>query len=190
MTLDFSCQVVEAGSQVPKALEELLLLHARPVDPGAADGRFQVDVRAMERAVEGLLREANLEKAYTVVLLNPRTPEGWKSYGYRPGFSREEALRLRGERDLLHASHELKMGSAFFKGHAPSPPPGDPSAERGLSRHHKFEKLMKAEEQKMYQTFGHISVGGLRACFYNSLPDSAVESFFAFMEEFRSKYDV
>ena len=146
VTLDFSCQVVEAGSQVPKALEELLLLHARPVDPGAADGRFQVDVRAMERAVEGLLREANLEKAYTVVLLNPRTPEGWKSYGYRPGFSREEALRLRGERDLLHASHELKMGSAFFKGHAPSPPPGDPSAERGLSRHHKFEKLdLKAE---------------------------------------------
>ena len=146
VTLDFSCQVVEAGSQVPKALEELLLLHARPVDPGAADGRFQVDVRAMERAVEGLLREANLEKAYTVVLLNPRTPEGWKSYGYRPGFSREEALRLRGERALLHASHELKMGSAFFKGHAPSPPPGDPSAERGLSRHNKFEKLdLKAE---------------------------------------------
>ena len=50
--------------------------------------------------------------------------------------------------------------------------------------------VKKAEEQKMYQTFGHISVGGLRACFYNSLPDSAVESFFAFMEEFRSKYDV
>lgn len=50
----------------------------------------------------------------------------------------------------------------------------------------KFTKL--AMEQELDQVFGHPVAGGLRACVYNSLPESSAEKLLNFMDEFRAAH--
>jgi len=53
-----------------------------------------------------------------------------------------------------------------------------------------LEKLFIAEAERcnLWQLAGHHSVGGLRVCIYNSVPDCAVEMLCNFMASFRKKY--
>jgi len=53
-----------------------------------------------------------------------------------------------------------------------------------------LEKLFvkEAERCNLWQLAGHHTVGGLRVCIYNSVPDSAVETMGSFMRMFREKY--
>mmetsp|Transcript_9315 Transcript_9315/g.23109 ORF Transcript_9315/g.23109 Transcript_9315/m.23109 type:complete len:429 (-) Transcript_9315:439-1725(-) len=46
----------------------------------------------------------------------------------------------------------------------------------------------EAEKCSLKQLAGHHTVGGLRVCIYNSVPDCAVECLVEFMEIFRKKY--
>ncbi|KAK9824500.1 hypothetical protein WJX72_010880 [[Myrmecia] bisecta] len=48
--------------------------------------------------------------------------------------------------------------------------------------------LKESTEAGLYQLFGHPSVGGLRVCIYNGLPDAALEAFLQFLQDFQKRY--
>ena len=48
--------------------------------------------------------------------------------------------------------------------------------------------IEEAEKCNLWQLAGHHSVGGLRVCIYNSVPDCAVECLTTFMKNFQEKY--
>lgn len=47
----------------------------------------------------------------------------------------------------------------------------------------------EAQQAGLHQLSGHHSVGGLRVCVYNGLPDDALESLLAFMSDFQRRHD-
>lgn len=61
---------------------------------------------------------------------------------------------------------------------------------KGSQRNAELEKLFVQEAEKcnLWQLQGHHTVGGLRVCIYNSVPDSAVEILIRFMTTFQEKY--
>lgn len=57
---------------------------------------------------------------------------------------------------------------------------GDGALERAF--------ILEAEAAGLYQLAGHHSIGGLRVCIYNGLPNEALDCLLDFMDAFRIRH--
>mmetsp|Transcript_29051 Transcript_29051/g.81286 ORF Transcript_29051/g.81286 Transcript_29051/m.81286 type:complete len:430 (+) Transcript_29051:171-1460(+) len=48
----------------------------------------------------------------------------------------------------------------------------------------------EAEAAHLHQTYGHHTVGGLRVCMYNAVPEESVTHLISFMEAFQARYNI
>eukprot|EP01127_Copromyxa_protea_P011544 TRINITY_DN2906_c0_g1_i6.p1 TRINITY_DN2906_c0_g1~~TRINITY_DN2906_c0_g1_i6.p1 ORF type:complete len:121 (-),score=31.98 TRINITY_DN2906_c0_g1_i6:38-400(-) len=99
------------------------------------------------------------------------------------------------EKRSIHRSKQLydiiDNSNGFYENHV------DPAYRSRMNvpfrignKNAELEKLFtkEAEEQNMFQLFGHPLFGGMRVTLYNGIPDQAVDQVAEFMKSFQAKH--
>eukprot|EP00899_Mesostigma_viride_P023409 jgi/Mesvir1/4252/Mv22219-RA.2 len=99
-----SCHVLGLGPAVAELIADALKVFSRPIDPraaanankavGAPPPARQVDLRKFEALLNTFLSHLDLDEAYNIFVLNPLVTDASPLYGYRWGYSAEEAAYL------------------------------------------------------------------------------------------------
>lgn len=143
---NFTCHVVDVGVKVTAVLERAMRLYSRPlrpVNPLGDETRLRhsrdsvaahhVDAKAFSALVDDLVADLDLTDSYTLVLMNPRRSNMGAKYGYREGFSDDEAEFLRSKRTELLREAKRRGGT---RARAPAPTTGP------RSRHAEYFRAM------------------------------------------------
>lgn len=126
--LNMSCNVVVIQKgDVLSTFERAIAAFSRPMDPDYVEGDQQVDALKLEPFVDSFIGALGLNRAYTMLVLNPKWSASLPAYGYRIGFSEYE-LRILNENAAMP---ELQLGAAVRWGAEPAPPAYPGSAHSG-----------------------------------------------------------
>eukprot|EP00210_Caulerpa_lentillifera_P000043 g42.t1 len=98
---NISIHAIELESKLTRSFSQLLSAFSRPLFPGHADSRRQIDVHGLETAIDGMLSELGLLWSYNILLINPGRASD-EGYVYRAGLSDMEIQNLQKDPHLLN----------------------------------------------------------------------------------------